>query len=148
MLRKISVTALAAGVVCAVGVTAVLAQSSAIGARKEILKSWGGATREPGLMLRGEAPFDLAKVQAALKLYQEGAAKLPALFPDDSQTGGDTKALPIIWTEKDKVVAIFTKLGADSAAALVAIKDEASFKTEMPKVLGNCGACHNTYRAK
>jgi cytochrome c556 len=148
MLRKISITALAAGVVCAVGVTAVLAQSSAIGARKDILKSFGGATREPGLMLRGEAPFDLAKVQAALKVYQDGAPKLPALFPDDSQTGGETKALPIIWTEKDKFNAIFTKLASDASAAATAIKDEASFKTEMPKVLGNCGACHNTYRAK
>lgn len=147
MLGKISIAALAAAAVCTIGATVVLAQSSAIGARKDILKSFGAATREPGLMMRGEAPFDLAKVQASLKVFQDGAAKLPALFPTDSQAG-DTKALPVIWTEKDKFAAIFAKLGADSAAAATAIKDEASFKTELPKVLGNCGACHNTYRAK
>lgn len=147
MLRMFSVSAIAVAAMCAVGVSGVVAQSSAISARKDILKSWGGATREPGLMLRGEAAFDLAKVQTALKLYQEGSAKLPALFPADSQTG-ETKALPAIWAEKDKFNAIFTKLTADAVAASVAIKDEASFKTEMPKVLGNCGACHNAYRAK
>ena len=27
-----------------------------------------------------------------------------------------------------------------------AIKDEASFKAEMGKVLGNCKACHDVYR--
>jgi cytochrome c556 len=130
-----------------VGITAAAAQGNPIEARKAILKTFGAAVREPGLMLRGEAAFDLAKVQATLKVFAEGAPKLPALFPANSQTG-DTKALPAIWTEQDKFNAIFTKLAADSTAAGAAIKDEASFKTEMPKVLGNCGACHNAYRAK
>jgi cytochrome c556 len=98
-------------------------------------------------MLRGEQPFDLATVQAALKVFAEGAPKLPALFPNDSQTG-DTKALPVIWQEQDKFKAIFTKLESDSKAAMTAITNEATFKTEMPKVLGNCGTCHTTYRAR
>ncbi len=132
----------------ALGITTVFAESAAIGQRQEILKGFGAATRDPGRMLRGEAPFDLAKVQASLATLADGAAKLPALFPDDSKEGGNTKALPIIWTEKDKFVAIYAKLGSDATAAQAGIKDEASFKTEMPKVLGNCGACHQTYRGK
>ncbi len=136
-----------AAVLVSVGVTAAVAQSSAIEARKEILKTFGPASRAPGLMLRGEAPFEMAAVQAALKVFAEGAPKLPALFPNDSQTG-DTKALPLIWQEKDKFNAIFTKMEADSKAAMVSITNEATFKTEMPKVLGNCGTCHTSYRAR
>ncbi len=54
--------------------------------------------------------------------------------------------MPAAFTEKDKFNAIFAKWDADSTAALAAIKDEASFKGEMPKVLSNCGACHQPYR--
>ncbi len=137
-----------AAALVSVGVTAAVAQSAAIQSRKDILKTWGTSVRAPGLMLRGEQPFDLAVVQASLKVFAEGAPKLPALFPDDSQTGGDTKALPLIWQEKDKFNAIFTKFEADSKAAMTSITNEATFKTEMPKVLGNCGTCHTSYRAR
>ncbi len=142
MIRMLVVAAVAIA-----GIATASAQGSPIEQRKALLKTFGAAVREPGLMLRGEQPFDLAKVQAALKVFAEGSPKLPAMFPAGSGAG-DTKALPVIWTEQDKFNAIFTKLAADSTAAATAIKDEASFKTEMPKVLGNCGACHNAYRAK
>ncbi|MGL4727806.1 MAG: c-type cytochrome [Bosea sp. (in: a-proteobacteria)] len=131
-----------------VGAGTVLAQSpDPIAARKDVLKSFAAAAREPGQMMRGEAAFDLAKAQNLMKVLAEGSAKLPALFPDSSKTG-DTKALPVIWEKKADFDAIFTKMGAEATAAQAAIKDEASFKTEFPKVMGNCGACHNTYRAK
>lgn len=73
---------------------------------------------------------------------------MPTLFPADSKTGGETKALPSIWENKAKFDGIFAKLDTDLAAAITAVKDEASFKAEAPKVLGNCGACHNDFRAK
>ncbi len=143
MIGRLSV---AIALVC-VGVTAAIAQSSAIQSRQAILKTFGPASRAPGLMLRGEMPFDAAAVQASLKVFADGAGKLPALFPADSQTG-DTKALPLIWQEKDKFNAIFTKFEADTKAAMTSITNEATFKTEMPKVLGNCGACHTAYRGR
>jgi cytochrome c556 len=131
-----------------VGAGSVLAQApDPIAARKDVLKSFGAAAREPGQMMRGEAPFDLAKAQNLMKVLAEGAPKLVALFPDSSKTG-DTKALPVIWERKAEFDAIFVKLASDATAAQGAIKDEASFKTEFPKVLGNCGVCHNTFRAK
>ena len=37
-------------------------------------------------------------------------------------------------------------MGADAKAAHGAIKDEASFKAEWPKVVANCGGCHKEYR--
>jgi cytochrome c556 len=141
MLRVLSVVA-----ALAVGATAVYAQSAAIKQRQEILKSFGAAMKEPGGMMKGEVPFDLAKVQASLKVLVEGAPKLPALFPDDSKTGGDTKALPAIWEKKAEFVAGYAKLEADAKAAATAIKDEASFKTEWPKIGADCGACHKPFR--
>jgi len=123
------------------------AQDDAIAARKAILRSFGAASRDPGQMLRGDAAFDLAKVQASLKVFAEGAAKLPAFFPDNSKTG-DTKAAPAIWAEKAKFDALAAKFASDATSAAGAIKDEASFKATMPEVLGACSACHRSYRLR
>jgi cytochrome c556 len=38
-------------------------------------------------------------------------------------------------------------LAKAAKAAEASIKDEASFKTEWPKVVGNCGGCHKEFRA-
>ena len=141
MMRVLSVVA-----AIAVGATAVYAQSAAIGQRKEAMKAIGGAMKEPGGMMKGEIPFDLAKVQASLKIITDGTPKLPALYPDDSKTGGETQALPVIWENKDEFNGIYQKLEADAKAAAVAIKDEASFKTEWPKIGANCGTCHKKFR--
>ncbi len=129
----------------AVGATVVYAQSAAIGQRKDILKSFGGAMKEPGGMMKGEVPFDLAKVQVSLKTLSDGAPKLKDLFPDDSKAG-DTAALPAIWEKKADFTGRFDKLAADATAAAAAIKDEASFKAEWPKIGANCGGCHKEYR--
>lgn len=143
MLRILSVAAL-----IAVGATAVAAQKlEVIKARKEILKGFGAAAKDPGAMMKGDAKFDLAKVQAALKTFQAGTAKLPDLFPDDSKTGGDTEALPVIWEKKQDVVDRYKKLAAESKAAEAKITDEFSFQDTWPKLIGeNCVACHKIYR--
>ena len=124
----------------------VLAESEAIGKRQEILGSFGKAVKEPGAMLRHEAAFDLAVVQAALKTVADGAPKLKSLFPDDSKTGAFTEALPVIWEKKDAFLQIVDQLAASAAAAKTAIKDEATFRSEWGKVSSNCRACHKVYR--
>ena len=123
------------------------AQEDVIAERQAIYKSFGRVSRDPGLMLRDQAPFDLAKVKTALETFTEGSTKLVNLFPETSKTG-KTDALPAIWEDKARFNAIFAKFNQDSQTALVAIKDEASFKAEFPKVLGNCGTCHQSFRAK
>jgi cytochrome c556 len=136
---------LAAAAIVTIGVSAASAQSPAIQARKEILRTFGPASQPLGLMLRGERPFDLPTVQASLRTFAEGAARLPALFPADSQTG-DTRALPAIWAEKARFDGIWKTLEDNSRAALTGITNEATLRTEMPKVLGQCGACHTPFR--
>lgn len=136
-----------AGLALAFGAGAVLAQD-AIAQRRDIMKGVGGATRDPGAMLKGEQPFDLAKVQKTLATYEDAAKKMPGLYPAGTQTGGETSAAPKIWEDPAGFKAAFDKFGADSAAALAAIKDEASFKANFPNVLKSCGSCHESYRVK
>jgi cytochrome c556 len=130
----------------AVGATVVYAQSAAIGQRQQVMKAIGGAMKEPGAMMKGEKPFDLAAVQASLKTIADNSPKAKVLFPADSKTGGDTGALPAVWEKNADFLARFDKMTADATAAVAAVKDEASFKTEWPKIGANCGGCHKEYK--
>lgn len=131
----------------ALGITASAAQNvPVIKERQDHLEKMGDAAKPVGAMFKGEADFDLAKVQAALKIMQEKAEILPALFPDDSQTGGDTEALPKIWEEKADFEARFKKLGEAAKAAETAIVDEDTFPDTWKEVMGNCSGCHKKFR--
>ena len=68
-------------------------------------------------MMRGQAPFDAAKVDAAFAQWADTAQKLPGLFPDNSKTGGDNRASPKIWLNKkdfDDKAAAFAKAVAEN----------------------------------
>jgi cytochrome c556 len=132
----------------ACGVGAVWADTDPIAQRRALMKSDGMAAKKLFDMSKGTAPFDLATVQASLKTLAEGATKTPALFPDNSQTGGGTAALPAIWQNKADFEARFAKFAKDVAAAQAGIVDEASFKKLAPAVFQNCGGCHELYKAK
>jgi cytochrome c556 len=129
------------------GISAVLADADVIAQRRALMKSNGEAAKTLAGMLKG-APFDLAATQASLKTFVDVATKMPALFPDNSKTGGDTAALPAIWQGKGDFNARFAAFGKDAANASAAVTDEASFKASVPKVFQNCGGCHEKYRAK
>jgi cytochrome c556 len=132
----------------AIGITAVAAQSDPIAARKAIMKENGAQTKIGSTMAKGEAPYDQTKAQAIFSNYIDVAAKMPALFPENSKTGGDTAALPAIWENKADFNARFTKFGEDAKAAASAVKDADSFKTTFTGITKNCGGCHEKYRAK
>lgn len=129
------------------GASTVLAQNTkVIDERKAIYESFGKAVKQPGAAFRGDEAFDLAKVQAALKLIEEKSLLLPALFPDDSKTGGKTEALPKIWENKADFDSRLKKLHDAAKAAQASITDEASFKAQWKDLVGNCGGCHKEYR--
>jgi cytochrome c556 len=135
-------------VLLALGTAVAQAQgAAAIKQRQDLMKGQAEALKAPTAMMKGEAPFDLAKVQASLKSLQDTAVKLKPLWPEDSKTGGNTRALPAIWTGMKDFLEWFDGLAGDAKAAAEAIKDEASFKTEWPKVVDYCGSCHKDYRA-
>lgn len=132
----------------AIGVTAVAAQSDPIAARKALMKNVGAVTKTGGQMVKGEVPYDQAKAQEIFATYVDASGKMPGLFPDSSKSGGDTAALPAIWTSMDDFKAKFGKFNADAKAAQGSVKDLDSFKASFGTVTKNCGGCHETYRAK
>jgi cytochrome c556 len=135
-------------VAIAVGVTAVVAQSDPIAARRQHMKDVGAQTKTGAGMAKGEIPYDQAKAQAIFAAYGEAGTKLPGLFPDTSKTGGETAALPAIWENKADFKAKADKFAADAKAAQTSVKDLDTFKSAFGGVTKNCGGCHETYRAK
>jgi cytochrome c556 len=131
----------------AVGVTVALAQDP-IAARKATMKEVGAQARNGAQMMRGEAPFDLAKAKVIFATYASAAEKMPTLFPDNTKTGGETTAAPKIWEDKAGFAAGFAKLGKESKEAEASVKDLDSFKAAFGNVSKNCGACHETFRVK
>lgn len=115
--------------------------------RRALLKEIGDSTGPIGPMLRRERPFELAPVQAFLTIAARNAPQLPALFPPDSRTGGETRALPALFERKAEVDALFGRLATAAAAARTGITDEATFRAQLPAVLAICGECHRAFRA-
>jgi cytochrome c556 len=140
-------TVLAAAVL-AFGATALIAQNDPIAARKALMKANGDQNKVATEMLEGKRPFDLAQAKKVFAAFVEAGEKAPALFPDNSKTGGDTAALPPIWENKADFNARLAKLANDSKAAESATKDVDSFKIQITEVCKNCGGCHQTYRKK
>jgi cytochrome c556 len=133
--------------VVALGVTAVVAQSDPIAARKALMKENGNQSRIAREMIEGKQPFDLAKAKAVLANFASAHDKGKNLWPDNSKSG-DTASLPAIWENKADFDARLAKLASDSKAQDAGVKDLDSFKAAMAEVGKNCGGCHNTYRKK
>jgi cytochrome c556 len=131
--------------VAALGVTAVLAQSDPIAARKAIMKENNNQGRILRDMADGKRPFDLTTAKKAFATFQSASAKLPDLFPESSKVG-DTRALPTIWEKSAEFKAAAAKFGSDAKAAEASTKDMESLKTAFAEVGKNCGSCHQNFR--
>jgi cytochrome c556 len=133
--------------VAAFGVTAVLAQSDPIAARKQLMKDNGAQSKVARDMIDGKQPYDNAKAQKVLTTFAAAHDKGKNLWPDNSKTG-DTASLPAVWENKADFDAKLAKLSSDAKAAEPTVKDLDSFKAAMGNVGKDCGGCHNTYRKK
>ena len=133
--------------VIALGMTAVVAQSDPIAARKALMKENGNQSRIAREMIEGKQPFDLAKAKAVLANFAATAEKGKNLWPDNSKSG-DTASLPAVWENKTDFDAKLAKLSSDAKAQDPGVKDLDSFKAAMAEVGKDCGGCHNTYRKK
>lgn len=141
-------SAVAAVAVVAFGATVVLAQQDPIAARKALMKANGQGAGALAKMVKGEAPFDLAMAKKAFATFEDAAAKMPGLFPDNSKVGGETTAAPKIWENMADFKARFVKFGNDAKAAETSVKDLDTLKTTFPELAKNCGGCHELYRIK
>jgi cytochrome c556 len=126
---------------------AVMSQSDPIAARKALMKENNNHARAMVQMMREQKPFDAAAVETAFTQWADTAKKLPGLFPDDSKSGGETRATPKIWENKkdfDAKAADFGKAVADSRDSAKASLD--SLKVAIPVIGKTCDNCHEDYR--
>lgn len=134
-----------AGIASLVAIPA-LAQDP-IADRKAAMKAVGGAAKTAGEMLKGAKPYDAAAALDALTKMNEVASTFATLFPEGSETGGDTTASPKIWEDRAGFEAAVAKFEMDTAAAVAAAPaDLDAFKTAFGAVGANCGTCHKAYR--
>lgn len=128
---------------------AVSAQGDAIANRKADFQTLRKSMGEIKNIVDGKAGIETAAApaQAMVAVGKNIAAKVN--FPAGSDKG-DTKALPLIWSDAagfDKAAgALNTGLGALVVAANA--KNLDGLKVAFGDVGKACGACHDTYRAK
>ena len=143
--------ALIAAATLATGITAANAGGAEdIKYRQNNYKAIGGHMGAIGAILKGEvAHKDQLSVHA--DAIAAIAANAETLFPAGSgPDAGETRALPVIWTdtaEFQKVVDGF-KAAAANAAAVAKTGDMAAMGDAVKQLGGACGACHKTFRAK
>jgi cytochrome c556 len=144
------IAAAMAGIV--VVATAALAQSDLVAARKAVMREQGkyfyGALPR---MLRGEAPYDQATVDAAFLAFADGAKKLLGLYPESSKNApptGDYGPSPKIWDNR----ADFEAKIAAYAKAIEAARSKATsldgLKEAFAVVRSGCDGCHDSYRVR
>src|SRR3954454_21441123 len=126
-----------AAALAAFGVTAVVAQSDPIAARKAVMKENGNQAKISREMIEGKQPFDLAAAHKVLATFASTVDKMKPLFPDSSKSG-DTAALPAVWESKADFEAKMAKLSPDAKAQDANVKDLDSFKASMGEVGKNC----------
>jgi cytochrome c556 len=132
------------------GVTAAAAQScqDIIDKRQALMKKSGAAAKIGTEMIKGERPFDMAKVREIYATFTDDATQMPTLFPDCSKTGNKTTAAPAIWQKMDDFKAAIAKFGADIKAAQHSTKDVDTLKAGFQTIGKNCSSCHQTFRTR
>jgi cytochrome c556 len=136
-----------AAAIAALGVTAVVAQGDPIAARKALMKGNNDHARTLSQMVRGDQPYDAAKVAAAFTQWGETAQKFAALFPDNSKTG-ETRATAKIWETRSDFEAKNAAFGKAVADYRDKAKNLDELKVALPAVGRTCDGCHEQYRGR
>lgn len=100
-----------------------------------------------GAMANGRIPFD-AKVAADSAALVETMSKLPWEGFVAGTDKGDTRALPVIWTEQAKFKDASERLQGETAKLNAAAKtgNLDAIKTAFGAVGQSCKACHDNFR--
>ena len=117
--------------------------------REAQMKERGRLVGSLSAIVKGEQPFDAAKVMETLEaLAGNAAVDLEVLWPAGSDTG-DTTASPKIWEDFAGFHAADGKYRADIAAAIAASpQDAAALAPAFGGIASNCGSCHEVFRLK
>lgn len=129
------------------GITAVVAQSDPIAARKALMKENNNQARIAREMIDGTQPFNLDMARKVFTTFGGVAGKGKDLWPDSSKTG-ESASLPAIWDNKADFEAKLAAFSADAKLAEGKVTDLDSFKEQLREIGKHCGGCHNAYRQK
>jgi len=120
-----------------------------IAARQALMKKNGAAAKLAVGFIKGDTPYDAAKAAEAMKTVGADLTKFVTLFPEGSDTGGETTASPEIWKDMAGFKALAAKTVADAdAAATAAAGGVDAFKAAFMAIGGDCQSCHQKYRVK
>jgi cytochrome c556 len=127
---------------------AALSGDEAITARKACMKSHGAGMGVMVPIIKGEKPYDNAAVTEALGKMGAACANWNEFWPKDSMTSTTqkTNALEAIWKDPKGFEAAGTAY-YNAEQALLATKDEASFKAAFGALGNGCKGCHEKFRA-
>lgn len=117
--------------------------------RRELMEEIGDNAKVLGDMVKGETEYDAATATEALDVIIANGKEFVTLFPEGSETGDGTDALPAIWDNWDDFEAKAAAL-VENAEATKAVADEGfePFSVAFRDLGGTCRACHTDYRAK
>ena len=123
-----------------------LAVDDPIAQRRKLMQDNGRIENKINSLVLGKYFPDKAidlmqKLQANMTMFVD-------LFPAGSETGGGTRALPAIWTDR----AAFTALAQDfidkaKAAEAAATQGQDAFGAAWQNVAPLCTSCHTAYRS-
>jgi len=84
-----------------------------------------------------------------MKKMSDNYKKLLDYFPENTQEGFKTEALPSIWENKDEFNALMQKASNDMLKLAKAIDTADDLGAIQKKLMwSNCSACHNRFRAE
>ena len=106
-------------------------------------KNYSTAKKIQTFVSKGE--FEKAKI--LLIEMSDNYKSLLEYFPENTQEGFKTEALPIIWESKDEFNSLMTKSSNDMIELASIIESSDDVKNTLGKLMwGNCKACHSKFR--
>ena len=107
-------------------------------------KNYSTAKRVQALASKGE----FEKTKKLMIEMSENYKTLIKYFPENTEEGFKTEALPIIWENKDEFNALMTKSSNDMIQLTKIIETSDDVRSTLSKLMwANCKACHSKFRA-
>lgn len=142
-----TVRAIATSLTCIVGVGIGLAADDPISDRRRLMQDNGRTENKVNQLILGK--FFPERAIAAMQKIEANMAIFPNLFPEGSESGGETHASPDIWTNREDFQAMAEAVIASVKAAEASVADgQAAFSTAWQNVSVGCAACHAKYAPK
>jgi len=97
-----------------------------------------------------DAKGDVKPLKDGADAIAKSAQVIPALFPAGTDKGGNTKALPAVWSDRAGFEQAAANLGkaAQALSAAAASGDEAATANAFRDLGQACGNCHRNFRAR